>query len=81
MIGGVPPLLGLLHELVPKGSVIGLLVNPSNPNAELDTKDAESAAQELGHGLIVRARIPSEHPQSIDAHQPNPQGRASCRPP
>jgi ABC-type uncharacterized transport system substrate-binding protein len=45
--------LGLLHELVPKGSVIGLLVNPSNPNAESDTKDAESAAQELGHGLIV----------------------------
>jgi putative ABC transport system substrate-binding protein len=45
--------LGLLHELVPKAAVIGLLVNPSNTTAEAATNDLQAAAEELGHKLTV----------------------------
>src|SRR5258708_4812930 len=34
--------LGLLHETVPKAASIALLVNPTNPNAEPDTKDMQA---------------------------------------
>src|SRR5580704_6173945 len=36
--------LELLHELVPKAS-LGLLINPTNPNAESQTRDMHAAAQ------------------------------------
>jgi putative tryptophan/tyrosine transport system substrate-binding protein len=45
--------LGLLHEFVPKDAAFGLLVNPENPNAEPDTKDAQNAAGALGRQLHV----------------------------
>jgi putative ABC transport system substrate-binding protein len=44
--------LELLHQTVPKATVIGFLVNPNNPNADPDTKDARTAA--LAHGLSMR---------------------------
>ncbi len=43
-----PKKLELLHELVPKASVIGVLVNPTNPNAETVSKDLHAAARALG---------------------------------
>jgi putative ABC transport system substrate-binding protein len=43
----------LLHELVPKAAVIGLLVDPTDPNTESDTKSAQAAADALGHALVV----------------------------
>ena len=42
-----------LHELVPKAAVIGFLANPRDPNYESDTKDAQAAADALGHKLVV----------------------------
>jgi len=45
--------LGLLHELVAKGAVIGFLVNPSNPNTTRSTEEAQTAAEQLGHKLII----------------------------
>ena len=45
--------LELLHELVPKAVLIGVLVNPSGPNAEPQTKDLEAAASALGLRLHV----------------------------
>ena len=45
--------LGLLHELVAKGAVIGFLVNPSNPNTTRDTEEAQAAAEQLGHKLVT----------------------------
>jgi putative tryptophan/tyrosine transport system substrate-binding protein len=45
--------LGLLHELVAKGAVIGFLANPNNPNAADDIEDAQGAAEQLGHKLIT----------------------------
>ena len=43
----------LFHELGLKAEVIGLLVNPANPNAEFDTKETQAAAEVLGYKLIV----------------------------
>jgi putative tryptophan/tyrosine transport system substrate-binding protein len=45
--------LGLLHDTVSKGAVLGLLVNPTNPNAAPDSKDAQAAAAVLGRELRV----------------------------
>ena len=43
--------LELLHELVPKATVIGYLVNPGDPNVE--TADVEQAARKFGVELHV----------------------------
>jgi putative ABC transport system substrate-binding protein len=40
--------LGLLRELVPTASVFALLLNPTNPNAGIVSKDLQTAAQTLG---------------------------------
>jgi putative ABC transport system substrate-binding protein len=45
--------LELLHELVPKAGVIGLLLNPSNANAAPEQQETESAAAALGLKLLV----------------------------
>jgi putative tryptophan/tyrosine transport system substrate-binding protein len=45
--------LELLHDMLPKAPVIAMLVNPTNPNAEPDTKDAQVAARLLGLRLLV----------------------------
>jgi putative ABC transport system substrate-binding protein len=45
--------LGLLREIVPHANSFALLVNPSNPNAEADAKDAEAAADALRLKLRV----------------------------
>ena len=44
-----PKRLELLHELLPTATVVGLLVNPTNPNlAEPTTKNLQAAARTLG---------------------------------
>jgi putative ABC transport system substrate-binding protein len=45
--------LDLLHQAVPKATVIGFLVNPNNPNADPDTTAARTAAFALGLTLRV----------------------------
>ena len=54
----------VLHETVPKAEVIGFLVNPTNPNAETDTKEAQEATRTLGLQLRV-VNASTEH--DIDA--------------
>src|SRR5262245_26557235 len=49
-----PKRLELLHELVPTATVVGLLVNPTNPNlAKPTTKNLHAAARTLGLQLHV----------------------------
>ena len=48
-----PKRLALLHELVPKATIIALLVNPTNPNAEILSQDTQAAAGALGLTLHV----------------------------
>ena len=45
--------LGLLHELVPGAVVVGLLVNPTLPEAARTQSDAQEAARTLGRELLV----------------------------
>jgi putative ABC transport system substrate-binding protein len=40
--------LELLHEVAPNASVVAALINPANPQAEADTKEAQEAADVLG---------------------------------
>jgi putative tryptophan/tyrosine transport system substrate-binding protein len=47
--------LGLLHEIVPMAAVFGFLVNPTNPNAEPDTRDVQAAANATGRELRALA--------------------------
>ena len=56
--------LELLRELVPKARVVGVLINPSNPNAEPQLDDLHAAAHALGEELVV-LRATTE--QEIDA--------------
>ena len=46
-------MLEALHELLPKAARIAALVNPTNQNAAVDTKEAEAAARTLGLELQV----------------------------
>ena len=60
--------LGLLHELVPKVTVIGVLVNPSNPEAEREVNSVQQAAHTLGLQLQISR---SATANDIDTAFPN----------
>jgi putative ABC transport system substrate-binding protein len=49
----VPKRLELLHELVPQAATLAFLVNPRNPNAGTEVRDAEAAAGVLGVKIRV----------------------------
>jgi putative ABC transport system substrate-binding protein len=54
----------LLHQLVPKATVIAVLVNPDNAEVESDARRAQEATRSLGQKLhVLRARTE----QDIDA--------------
>jgi putative ABC transport system substrate-binding protein len=56
-----PKKLELLHELVPAATIIGLLVNPANPNNEIRPNDMQAAARTLGVELdVLRASTERE---------------------
>src|SRR5262245_49041672 len=48
-----PKRLEFLHELVPAVTNMALLVNPTSPNAESQTKDGDAAARNRGLALHV----------------------------
>jgi putative tryptophan/tyrosine transport system substrate-binding protein len=51
----------LLHELVPKATVAALLVNPTNPVNDPETRSAQDAARTLGMQVrVLRASTPIE---------------------
>jgi putative ABC transport system substrate-binding protein len=52
-----PKRLELLRELLPSISTIALLVNPSNPNVQVDAPETEAAANALGRHLEVLTAI------------------------
>jgi putative ABC transport system substrate-binding protein len=53
--------LELLKELVPGAAVMAYLVNPTNPNAELESKEAQAAARALGIELHVLNASTEDH--------------------
>jgi putative ABC transport system substrate-binding protein len=53
--------LQLLHELVPNSDTIAYLTNPTDPNAESDTKEVQTAAGMLGLQVhILNASVASD---------------------
>jgi len=56
--------LGLLRELVPTASLIGLLVNPKFPDSTTQLEDAEGAAHKIGAQTLV---VNASSEQEIDA--------------
>ncbi|MFL5030285.1 MAG: ABC transporter substrate-binding protein [Xanthobacteraceae bacterium] len=45
--------LGLLRELVPQGAVVAVLLNPTNPDADLQRRDVQAAATAIGQQLRI----------------------------
>jgi putative tryptophan/tyrosine transport system substrate-binding protein len=56
--------LELLHELVPKAAIIGILVNPTNPNAKPKVRDMNIAANALAQNILV---VEASTEREIDA--------------
>ena len=46
-------LLGLLHELVPKASVIAVLRDPNFPETEVESRDLEEAGRAIGRQILM----------------------------
>jgi putative tryptophan/tyrosine transport system substrate-binding protein len=45
--------LQLLHDLVPQAAVIAFLMNPNNPNGNIEMKAAQTAAASLGRQIVA----------------------------
>jgi putative ABC transport system substrate-binding protein len=56
-----PKRLQLLHDLLPKPTLVALLVNPSNPSAETISNDLQAAARTVGaQSHVLRAATASD---------------------
>jgi putative ABC transport system substrate-binding protein len=62
-----PKRLELLHEMVPKATIIGLLLNPSNPNADTFEKEVRAAADRFGLQMkVLHAQSDTELEATFD---------------
>jgi putative ABC transport system substrate-binding protein len=53
--------VSLLHDLIPTARIIGMLLNPTDPRTEDQTKDVQEAAQALGlHTHVLNASTEAE---------------------
>jgi putative ABC transport system substrate-binding protein len=56
-----PKRVELVHEILPKAAVVGLVLNPNIPNAELDAAEMHTAARGLGFQThVLRATSDQE---------------------
>jgi putative ABC transport system substrate-binding protein len=56
-----PKLLEILRGVVPSASTIAILVNPTNPNSETQSRNTQDAARKLGLKLhVLEASVESE---------------------
>jgi putative tryptophan/tyrosine transport system substrate-binding protein len=62
--GAVTKRLQLLHEIVPKAGTTAYLMNPNNPNAEIEMRAAQSAAASLGQQMTV---VNASNERELDA--------------
>ena len=59
--------MGLLRELLPKASAIGLLVNPANPASVIESNEMQAAAQAIGQQInILNASSESDIDTAFD---------------
>jgi len=60
--------LGLLHDMVPMATTIGLLINPSNATAADQLKEVQTSARSLGMTLLIHnASTESDIAAAIDS--------------
>src|SRR5262249_44159883 len=53
--------LELMRQLLPANTSIAVMVNPDNPNADIDTAELQDAARTLGQSIsFVKARSEAE---------------------
>ena len=52
--------LELLHQLVPKAAIIGMLVNPNTTETEIERRNVQAAARTIGQQLLI-IEVSSEH--------------------
>jgi putative tryptophan/tyrosine transport system substrate-binding protein len=45
--------LGMLHELIPKAAVIAVLVDPNQPEVEVELREMEVAGRTIGRQLLI----------------------------
>ena len=61
--------LQLLRQMVPGASVVGVLVNPNNPNVEFRVRDLDEAARSMGQPIqIIEANTESNLDAIFAAH-------------
>jgi putative ABC transport system substrate-binding protein len=56
--------LELWREVLPNVTLVALLMNPSNPNVQVDIRAAQEAAQSLGRTTVV---VNADRPDAFDA--------------
>ncbi len=56
--------LQVLRELAPKATVVGMIVNPKNPNTEFDLQDMQLAARPLGVQILI---VNASNEREVDA--------------
>jgi putative ABC transport system substrate-binding protein len=59
--------LELLHTLLPKVEVFGLLLNAKNVNVEAETREAQAAAQATDHRLVAESTAPDGDLEAVYA--------------
>ena len=59
-----PKRLELLRELLPTATIIGVLVNPNIPNAEIESREIQAAARTIGQQIRV---VSASTERDIDA--------------
>ncbi len=46
--------LGLLHDLIPTATIVGMLLDPDDPRTEIQTRDMQDASRALGLQIHVQ---------------------------
>src|SRR5262249_49603955 len=59
-----PKRFEILHELLPKASIIGLLINPNYPGSATEVAAVQAAARRIGVNVLV---LNASNEQEIDA--------------
>jgi putative tryptophan/tyrosine transport system substrate-binding protein len=73
-------MLEVLHEMVPNSTIVGALVNPANPNSEIERGDLQQAARTLGLELhLLNANNEREIEAAFDTLVQRRAGRSTSK--
>ena len=58
--------IGLIRQLFPNAEAVAILINPKNPEADMQTLDAEEAARSLGLELLILRASTQQEINNLD---------------